>query len=65
MQLHAIRVSPEAARLPRDAQLAHKLARLVAEPVPVESEVQDMIVNRIIDNAAVAVAALNRPAPAT
>ena len=65
MQLHAVRVSPEAARLPRDQQLAHKLARLAADPVPVESEVQDMIVNRIIDNAATAVAALNRQAPTT
>lgn len=65
MQLHAVRVAPEAARLPRDAQLAHRLARLAADPVPVEGEVQDMIASRIIDNAATAAAALNRRAPTT
>ncbi len=65
MQLHSVRVHAEAARLPREGQLAYKLALVAADPVPVERPVQEMIVNRVIDNAAAAVAALNRPAPMT
>lgn len=65
MKLHEVRVAPEAARLPPADQLAYKLAAVAADPVPVEPDVTDMIVNRIIDNAAVASAALNRQAPQT
>ena len=50
MQLHSVRVHPEAARLPRQDQLAYKLTRVAANPVPVEAEVADMIVNRVIVN---------------
>jgi 2-methylcitrate dehydratase len=60
MKLHTVRVHPEADRLPRTEQLAWKIAAVAADPVPVEPEVADMIVNRIIDNAAVAMAAINR-----
>lgn len=64
-QIHHIRVAKERDRLPREAQFAHKLAVMAADPVPVDADVAEMIVNRIIDNAGVAMAALNRAAPAT
>ncbi|HSR71236.1 MAG TPA: MmgE/PrpD family protein, partial [Kiloniellales bacterium] len=60
MKLHEVRVHPESARLPREEQLAWKIARVAADPVPLEPAVSEMIVNRIIDNAAVAIAAINR-----
>jgi 2-methylcitrate dehydratase len=46
--------------LPRTEQLAWKLAEVASDPVEVSDEVSDMIVNRVIDNAAVAVASLLR-----
>ncbi len=55
---------PEADRLPREQQLAWKIAAVAADPVPVEAAVGEMIINRIIDNASVAMAAINR-APVT
>jgi 2-methylcitrate dehydratase len=60
MELHDVRVHPEKDRLPRDAQLAWKIAAIAADPVEVESEVAEMIINRVIDNASVAIAAINR-----
>ena len=57
---HEIRVHPERDRLPRQDQLAWKIAAVAADPVPVAPEVAEMIVNRVIDNAAVAVASLDR-----
>ncbi len=55
-----VRVSPSADRLPRQDQLAWKLAEVAADPVAVDGDVQEMIINRIIDNTAVALASLNR-----
>ncbi|MET8049715.1 MmgE/PrpD family protein [Streptosporangium sp. NPDC005286] len=46
--------------LPRQKQLAWHLAEAAADPVPVEPAVAEMVGNRVIDNAAVAIAALNR-----
>ncbi len=46
--------------LPREDQLAWRIAEVAADPVAVEPEVADMIVNRVIDNAAVAAASLTR-----
>jgi 2-methylcitrate dehydratase len=60
MLLHDLRVHASASPLPREEQLAWKLAAVAADPVPLEPDVQEMIVNRIIDNAAVALAAINR-----
>ena len=60
MILHDVRVHPEADRLPREDQLAWKIAAVAADPVAVEAEVGEMIVNRLIDNAAVAIASVNR-----
>ena len=62
MKAHTLKVYPSKARLPKTEQLAWKLAELACDPVAVNAEVREMIVNRCIDNAAVALAALNRPA---
>ncbi|HVI90721.1 MAG TPA: MmgE/PrpD family protein [Dongiaceae bacterium] len=60
MKLHIVRTHTSAENLPRAEQLAWKIAEMAVDPVPVEDEVVEMIGNRIIDNAAVAAASLNR-----
>lgn len=57
---HPVRVYRSEENLPREEQLAHKIATVAADPVEVSAEVTDMIINRVIDNASVAVASLNR-----
>ena len=57
---HHVRVYRSQEELPRDEQLAWKIAQVAVDPVEVEPEVVDMIINRIIDNAAVAAASLTR-----
>ncbi len=63
MKLHEVRVHPSRAALPREDQLAWKIAAVAADKVAVERDVTAMIVNRMIDNAAVAIASVNRSAP--
>ncbi|MDQ7041521.1 MAG: MmgE/PrpD family protein [Rhodothermus sp.] len=60
MQKHIVRVYPSKEHLPREEQLAWKLARVGTDEAPIDEEAAAMVINRIIDNAAVAVAALNR-----
>jgi len=60
MQVHRVSVHPSKARIPREDQLAWKIAAVAGDSVPVEPAVTDLVVNRIIDNAAVAIAAINR-----
>src|SRR5712671_5274801 len=60
MQIHHVKVHPSKAQLPREEQLAWKMASVAADPAPVQPEVTEQIINRIIDNAAVAIAAINR-----
>lgn len=60
MQYYDVRVHPESDRLPRTEQLAWKIAQVATDPVGVEDDVTDMIINRMIDNAAVAMASVNR-----
>ncbi|MGO2779795.1 MmgE/PrpD family protein [Glutamicibacter arilaitensis] len=57
---HPVRVYRSEENLAREDQLAHKIATVAADPVEVTAEVTDMIINRIIDNASVAIASLNR-----
>ncbi|QCY46708.1 2-methylcitrate dehydratase [Glutamicibacter creatinolyticus] len=57
---HPVRVYRSEENLAREDQLAHKIAVVAADPVEVTDEVKEMIINRIIDNASVAVASLNR-----
>lgn len=60
MNLHDVRVHRSDENLPREGQLAHKIARVAADPVAVTPEVTEMVINRVIDNAAVAVASITR-----
>ncbi|WP_016700982.1 MmgE/PrpD family protein [Actinoalloteichus spitiensis] len=57
---HVVRTYPSAEPLPREEQLAWKLAAVATDPVAVEPEVTEMVINRVIDNAAVAAASLAR-----
>ena len=60
MKLHTVRVHRSEENLPREEQLAWKIAEVAADPVAVTTEVTQMVINRIIDNAAVAAASLSR-----
>lgn len=60
MKKHVVKVYPSKKTLPKEEQLAWKLAELASDPVEVDSDVEVMIGNRVIDNAAVALAAVNR-----
>lgn len=57
---HKVQASPSKDRLARADQLAWKMAEVAVDPVPVDHDVAEMIISRIIDNAAVAIASLNR-----
>ncbi|MEV6681518.1 MmgE/PrpD family protein [Streptomyces erythrochromogenes] len=60
---HQVRVHPSADRLPREEQLAWKLAAVATgtQDAPgLDAEASEMVINRIIDNASVAVASLRR-----
>lgn len=57
---HKVRVHRGEERLPREEQLAWKIAELAAHAPEPAAEVTDMVVNRVIDNAGVALASLGR-----
>ena len=60
MKLNPVRVYKSEENLAREDQLAWKIAKVAADPVEVLPEVVDMVINRIIDNASVAIASLTR-----
>ncbi|TFD48623.1 MmgE/PrpD family protein, partial [Cryobacterium sp. TMT1-2-1] len=60
MQLHNVRVHRSDENLARGSQLAWKIAEVATDPVEVTPEVTEMVINRVIDNAAVAAASLTR-----
>ncbi len=60
MELHPVRVHRSEENLPRKEQLAYRIAQVAADPVAVTPEAADMVINRIIDNASVALASLTR-----
>jgi len=60
MKNHIVKVYPSKTTLDRKDQLAWKFAELAVDPVDVAPDVVDMLICRIIDNASVAVAAINR-----
>jgi 2-methylcitrate dehydratase len=60
MEQHDVRVYKSEENLERKDQLAWKIAEVATDPVEVTPEVTDMVINRIIDNAAVAAASLVR-----
>ncbi|MBK0330673.1 MmgE/PrpD family protein [Brachybacterium sp. MASK1Z-5] len=55
-----VRVHRSEENLPREEQLAWQMAQVAVDPVAVGPEVAEMIINRVIDNAAVALASLRR-----
>src|SRR5699024_3022256 len=59
---HSVRTHKSAEDCPVAEHLAYKIAEVAADPVEVGQETKDMIINRIIDNAAVAVASVVRRA---
>lgn len=60
MKKHLVRVYPSKEKLERKDQLAWKMAEIASDNAPIKADVLDMVINRIIDNASVAIAASNR-----
>ncbi|PZO65529.1 MAG: 2-methylcitrate dehydratase [Paracoccus denitrificans] len=60
MKTHELRTYRSAEHLPREDQLAWKIAAVATDPVAVDDDVAEMIINRVIDNAAVAAASVGR-----
>ena len=60
MKVHEVRVYPSKEFLPKSNQLAYKLAETAIYDTTISSEVEDMVINRIIDNASVAIASFGR-----
>jgi 2-methylcitrate dehydratase len=58
--IHHLRVHRSDEHLAREGQLAWRIAEVATDPVEVDADVVDMIINRVIDNAAVAAASLTR-----
>lgn len=60
MKTYDVRVHPSSAQLKREDQLAWHIAEFAAAPGPLDADVVEMIACRIVDNASVALAAINR-----
>ena len=60
MKLHPVRVYSSSEELPRQQQLAWKIAEVASENIEASDAVADMVINRLIDNASVATASLRR-----
>lgn len=60
MEKHEVRTHRSAEEFPYEEHLAYKVAEVAADTVEVPAETTDMIINRIIDNAAVAMASVAR-----
>ncbi len=55
-----VKVYPSKAKLKKEDQLAWKIAEIASDNAPLHADAVDMVINRIIDNAAVAIASLQR-----
>ena len=60
MILHKVKVYPSRTHLPKKNQLAWKIAEIASDNSKLNKESIEMVINRIIDNASVAIASLNR-----
>lgn len=60
MKSHTVRVYPSSENLPKEEQFAYKLAVMASDDAPIDPAAEDMVINRIIDNASVAIASVNR-----
>ena len=57
---HKVRVYPSKIPLPKKKQLAWKIAEIASDNAKLDKDAVEMVINRIIDNASVAIASLNR-----
>ncbi len=57
-----VKVYPSKLRLKKEDQLAWKIAEIASDNAPLNEKVIDMVINRLIDNAAVAIASTERKA---
>ena len=62
MIIHRVKVYPSKIHLPKKKQLAWKIAEIASDNSKLNKKSVDMVINRIIDNASVAIASLNRKA---
>lgn len=64
MKIHTVNVEATSGDLAIEDQLAWKIAELAsgAKNVPIDGDVREMVKNRLIDNAAIAIAAINETA---
>ncbi len=60
MIVHKIKVYPSKIYLPKKKQLAWKIAEIASDNAKLNKDAVEMSINRIIDNASVAIASLNR-----
>ena len=60
MKIHKLKVYPSKVKLHKKKQLAWKLAELASDNAKLNNKSVEMVINRIIDNASVAIASLNR-----
>ena len=61
MKHFKLKVYPSQVNLKKEDQLAWHLAELALDPAPISERAKEMLINRLIDNAGVAIASLNRP----
>ncbi len=60
MLIHTVKVYPSKIRLQKKKQLAWKIAEIASDNSKLNKHSIEMVINRIIDNASVAIASLNR-----
>ena len=60
MKTYDVQTERSSAPLAKEEQLAWRIAEVASDPVNVDADVEEMVGNRIIDNAAVALASLRR-----
>tara|TARA_B100000674_G_C37908664_1_gene947447 strand:+ start:138 stop:1640 length:1503 start_codon:yes stop_codon:yes gene_type:complete len=58
--VHKVKVYPSKIHLPKKNQLAWKIAEIASDNAKLSNDSIEMVINRIIDNASVAIASLNR-----
>jgi 2-methylcitrate dehydratase len=58
--VHKVKVYPSKTHLPKKNQLAWKIAEIASDNAKLNKDSIEMVINRVIDNASVAIASLNR-----
>ena len=62
MNLYKVKVYPSKKKLPKKKQLAWKISEIASDNSRLDKKSVEMAINRIVDNASVAIASLNRKA---